>query len=507
MFANRFQMLRFRFAMTGPDATHPRSPRCTPRRALRRIVATTAATAIALAGAIVSSSPSTASDGWTDVLEDAVIVRPIVYPVGGDVYYTDTWLAPRGSGRRHLGVDLMGDKLIPLLAARAGCITWLRWGGVGGGNMLTLTDEEGWEYRYIHINNDSPGTDDGANPYEWAFTVNDGDCVEAGQHIAYLGDSGNAEGTGAHLHFEIRQPDGYWINPYHSVLAAQQSPLCTSPDVNPGSSPDAASARGYWMLDSAGRVHAYNTPHFGDLESRGVGTPPASMAATPSGDGYWIVDEAGLVHAFGGAAFHGDMRAWTLNGPILRIEPHPTGDGYWLVASDGGVFTFGVAQFHGSMGARQLNAPVISLSATPDGGGYFLVAGDGGVFTFGNASFRGSTGDLVLAASVIDMAVPSSGTGYWLYAGDGGVFTFGSLGFHGSGPGTGRCDLAPSVALRVSDTGAGYWIALASGEVLAFGDAMHHGDSPDLHIDDPDDPDVHTHATIVDLAVRRHGPT
>jgi len=460
-----------------------------------------------VASITIASAPSTASDGWTDVIEGEVIVRPIVYPVDGDVYYSDTWLAPRGSGRRHLGVDMMGDKLIPLLAARAGCITWLRYGGPGGGNMVTLTDSDGWEYRYIHINNDTPGTDDGANPYEWAFTVNDGDCVEAGQHIAYLGDSGNAEGTGAHLHFEIRRDDGNWINPYPSVAAAQENPLCTANDVNPEGSPHPSSGRGYWMLDSAGRIHAYSAPHYGDLVSEGVTTPPASMTATPSGDGYWIVDEAGWVHAFGDATFHGDMRDWTLNGPIRRIEPHPSGDGYWLVADDGGVFTFGAAEFHGSMGAQQLNAPVISLSATPDGQGYFLVGGDGGVFSFGNANYRGSTGDLALASSVIAMAVPTTGSGYWLYAGDGGVFTFGSLGFHGSAPGTGRCDLAPSVALRVTDTGNGYWIALENGEILAFGDAVHHGDSPDLHIDDPDDPDVHLHATIVDLSVRRHGPT
>lgn len=479
-------MLRFRVAMS--------------RRPTQLLFALTMAVTVALGG---SALPSAASDGWTDVLEDDVIIREIAFPAGGDVYYSDTWLAPRSSGRRHLGVDLMGEKLVPLLAARSGCITWLRHGGVGGGNMLTLTDDDGWQYRYIHINNDSPGTDDGLNPYEWAFTVQDGDCVEAGQHIAYLGDSGNAEGTGAHLHFEIRRPDGYWINPYHSTKAAEENGFCTAPDVNPDASPSAESSEGYWLLDDHGRVHAFDATHHGDLSTIDVSTPPASMSATPTGDGYWIVDQAGLVHAFGDAGFHGDMRGWELNGPVRRIEPLADGDGYWLVADDGGVFAFGSAQFHGSMGSQSLNAPVISLSATPDGGGYFLVAADGGVFTFGNAAFRGSTGDLALAASVIDMAVPRSGQGYWLYAGDGGVFTFGDLAFHGSAPGTGRCDIAPSVALRVSDTGEGYWIATNNGEVLAFGDATHHGDRPDLHLDDPDDPEGHVHAAIVDMAIRR----
>ncbi|MEZ5341180.1 MAG: M23 family metallopeptidase [Acidimicrobiales bacterium] len=47
-----------------------------------------------------------------------------------------------------------------------------------------------------------------------------GATVKAGQVVAYLGDSGNAESTGAHLHFEITRPDGTNINPTPSVDAA-----------------------------------------------------------------------------------------------------------------------------------------------------------------------------------------------------------------------------------------------------------------------------------------------
>ena len=469
----------------------------------RFLIASLVAIAVGLA---TSPTPAVASDGWSNVVEGEGTIRQLVFPVDGPADYSDTWLAPRGNGRRHLGVDMMGDKLTPLLAVRAGCITSIDWGGPGGGNMLVLQDADGWEYRYIHVNNDTPGTDDGANPYEWAFTVNQGDCVAAGQRISYMGDSGNAESVGTHLHFEVRRNDGNWVNPYPSTKAAEDREECGSPGVNPAASPDTASGLGYWLLDNAGRVHAYDAPHHGDLSSRGVITAPASMSATPTGNGYWIVDESGLVHAFGDATFHGDMRGWILNGPIRRIEPHPSGDGYWLVADDGGVFAFGAAAFYGSMGDRLLNAKVISLSATPSGNGYFLVAKDGGVFTFGAATFRGSTGNLSLSQAVIDMAVPDTGNGYWLYAADGGVFTFGTLGFHGSAPGTGRCDLGPSVAMRVTDTGLGYWIALENGEVLAFGDARHHGDRPDLHIEDPANPDAHAHATIVDMAVRGSAP-
>ncbi|HEU5113633.1 MAG TPA: M23 family metallopeptidase, partial [Acidimicrobiia bacterium] len=37
--------------------------------------------------------------------------------------------------------------------------------------------------------------------------------VAAGQHIAYVGDSGNAEWTGSHTHFELAH-DGGEVDPY-----------------------------------------------------------------------------------------------------------------------------------------------------------------------------------------------------------------------------------------------------------------------------------------------------
>jgi hypothetical protein len=44
--------------------------------------------------------------------------------------------------------------------------------------------------------------------------------VKKGQLIGWVGDSGNAEDVGAHLHFEIEDPTGAMVNPYQSLLAA-----------------------------------------------------------------------------------------------------------------------------------------------------------------------------------------------------------------------------------------------------------------------------------------------
>jgi hypothetical protein len=474
-----------------------------------------------------SAAGASEADGSGGVDATGRSVRPIVFPVDGDVTYTDSWLDPRGGGRSHLGVDMMGVRLMPLLAARDSCVTTLDYGGPGGSNYLVLTDAEGWEYRYIHINNDSPGTDDGQNPPAWAFAdgLRQGDCVAAGTHVSFLGDSGNAEGATPHLHFEIRRPDGIWINPYWSVQAAEMAggngitddmsargiadrelslemPVrgeqC-GPSVVPEGTPSAASAHGYWLLDRSGRVHAFGgAEHHGDLGDVESAEPlfAAAIESTATGEGYWIVDTSGGVHPYGDAASLGDMVGVELDGPVRRIEAHPGGAGYWLVASDGGVFTFGSAAFHGSTGGIDLVAPVISMTATTTGSGYWLVAADGGVFTFGDAAFHGSTGGMDLAAPVIDMTVHPNGDAYWLYAADGGVFTFGRAGFHGSAPGLGRCDLAPSVAMRVTRSGQGYWLATSEGDVLTFGDAAWYGDRPLMPPDE----------MVIDMAVRYEPP-
>jgi Peptidase family M23 len=428
------------------------------------------------------SSPASSADepgGATDPYITDEIVRDITFPILGESNYVDTYLAARSGGRKHLGVDMMSDKGNVVVAAVDSCVTWLRYAGEGsdGTNLLIMEDENGWEYRYIHLNNDSPGTDDAANRRDEAFYegIDIGDCVEAGDPIAFIGDSG-AEWAGGHLHFEIRNPT-HAINPYFSVKAAEGDKVC-GVNSNPQANPSEESAAGYWILGEDGTVEAVNAPHYGDLTTIEGAANPVSMQSTRTGKGYWIVDSAGVVHAFGDAENYGDMSDFTLVGEILRIEPTPSGDGYWLVAEDGGIFAFG-APFLGSMGGTRLNSPVISMSSNAKGDGYFLVAGDGGVFALGDAEFRGSTGDIDLAAPVLSLAVDPADKGYWLYAADGGVFSYG-VEFYGSVPGMGICNTERTVALRVTDTGNGYWVLGEGGTVYPFGDAYDFGSASSL---------------------------
>jgi len=151
----------------------------------------------------------------------AAETRPIVFPVIGGVSYYDDFGAPR-SGHTHEGNDLMGRKMLPLIAAVDGVVSWVQYPQPDWGYAINLRDADGYQYWYLHVNNDNPGSDDGLGDglHAYAPDVINGARVVKGQLIGWMGDSGNAEGTGAHLHFEIHAPDGTPFSPFASLQAA-----------------------------------------------------------------------------------------------------------------------------------------------------------------------------------------------------------------------------------------------------------------------------------------------
>ncbi|MGH8936385.1 MAG: M23 family metallopeptidase [Acidimicrobiia bacterium] len=143
---------------------------------------------------------------------------PMYFPVIGENSFTDSFGEPRGD-HLHQGIDIMADKMTPVVAVADGTVGWMH--DEQGGNCcdLALVHDDGWESWYVHLNNDTPGTDDGQG---WGFAdgIAPGVWVAAGTLIAWVGDSGNAEWTSPHLHFELHQPDGTVVNPYESLLTA-----------------------------------------------------------------------------------------------------------------------------------------------------------------------------------------------------------------------------------------------------------------------------------------------
>jgi hypothetical protein len=152
---------------------------------------------------------------------------PLVFPVGGGAsagtrsHYWDS----RASGLHH-AQDIMAPKMTPVYAVAAGTIQYVNWSrdpvnpNPDRCCSLVLAHDDGWVSSYIHLNNDTPGTDDGLG---WGIApgIAVGVHVAAGTQIGWVGDSGNAEDTAPHLHFELRDPDGVIVDAYRALLAAQ----------------------------------------------------------------------------------------------------------------------------------------------------------------------------------------------------------------------------------------------------------------------------------------------
>jgi len=122
------------------------------------------------------------------------------FPVAQPYTYCDTWHAPRPGGRLHQGTDIFALRGTQARACVNGTILRLSTGKLGGIGV-TLQDKNGNTYYYGHL--------DG-----YASGVYEGMPVSAGQIIGYVGDTGNAQGTPPHVHFEIHPGGGSAINPY-----------------------------------------------------------------------------------------------------------------------------------------------------------------------------------------------------------------------------------------------------------------------------------------------------
>ncbi len=128
-------------------------------------------------------------------------------PVAGPVSFTDTWGAPRSGGRTHQGVDMFAGRRTPVVAPVSGTVEH-RSNDLGG-LSFHLWGDDGNYYYGTHLS--------AYGPIEgW---------VAAGTVVGYVGDTGNAAGTGTHLHFEIhpgrqRGDPPAAVNPTPTVAAA-----------------------------------------------------------------------------------------------------------------------------------------------------------------------------------------------------------------------------------------------------------------------------------------------
>jgi murein DD-endopeptidase MepM/ murein hydrolase activator NlpD len=112
-----------------------------------------------------------------------------VFPVYGEASYTNTFGAPRATTGWHHGEDIFAPLGAPILAVANGIVYSVGWNDVGG-LRLWLQDLAGNEFYYAHLSAFSPLAVNGAQ-------------VRAGDVLGFMGNTGDAEHTPYHLHFEI----------------------------------------------------------------------------------------------------------------------------------------------------------------------------------------------------------------------------------------------------------------------------------------------------------------
>lgn len=340
---------------------------------LRRALAAGAALTVSVASLVgVGASPA------------AALPAQICFPHTGATNYVDTFGAPR-VGHTHEGEDLFTPKGTPIVATVDGTVYRYKTDSSGtSGRALGIAGADGWRYLYLHLNNDDPGTDDGLAPESAAFApgIQVGATVMAGEIIGWSGDSGNAETTTPHVHFEIRQPDYTPVNPFSILNAANRH--CPRPRVV-----GVASHRGggYWVLTSTGHVAAFGGAPF--LGEPNYGFDIArSIAAMPDGSGYVVLDGYGGVARFGSAtALPGGGPYWPGWDIANDIDIAPDGHGFVILDGWGGVHPVGSLQLVALRDTTYwANWDIArSIEVMPDGLGWFVLDGWGGVHPSGTA--------------------------------------------------------------------------------------------------------------------------
>jgi len=158
-------------------------------------------------------------------------VPPLIFPVVGQVSYTDDFGDARAGGR-HEGNDLMAPKRSIAVAVEPGTVKfWTT--SARAGCMLYLYGDSGTKYLYIHLNNDLTLANDNGGKcvagVSYAPGLKSGARVAAGQPVGFVGDSGDANGIASHLHFEVHPRGGDAVSPFPYLKRAKRLLVAAPP--------------------------------------------------------------------------------------------------------------------------------------------------------------------------------------------------------------------------------------------------------------------------------------
>jgi murein DD-endopeptidase MepM/ murein hydrolase activator NlpD len=129
-----------------------------------------------------------------NVLDEDIVDRlfiPILFGVSVR-QLTPNFGDPRdGGARSHEGLDILAPLGTPIVSPTDAVVTGI--GTFSGAGKYVRTANPGGErFYYYHLS-------------DFAEDLDTGDELESGDLIGYVGDTGNAQGGPAHLHFEIRE--------------------------------------------------------------------------------------------------------------------------------------------------------------------------------------------------------------------------------------------------------------------------------------------------------------
>lgn len=290
-----------------------------------RLHRTTARVFLAAAAAVVLVAPARAHEPPKG---GAGVPRQIIFPVVGATAFRDDFGAARGQGG-HQGNDLLAARHTPVVATEAGKVEfWTT--SASAGCMLYLYGSSGATYLYIHLNDDlGPGNDNRGRcvpGVAYAPGLRDGQSVQAGALLGFVGDSGDAEGRHPHLHFEVHPGGGSAVSPYPWLQRATHllypGPVESTADVPIGLKLTGTVAKSSQLQDGALAIAVRRVVMAG---SHAVAPARSVVLAVPA--------SAAIAHAGGSPpvslshAAPGDpVTVWiTVAEPGLRAEVAPPG--------------------------------------------------------------------------------------------------------------------------------------------------------------------------------------
>jgi murein DD-endopeptidase MepM/ murein hydrolase activator NlpD len=131
----------------------------------------------------------------------ALLAAPgYAFPVAGGHNFSDDYGAPRQDTGTHIGNDVFAAFGTPVVAVADGRLYRVGTRKVPG-NRLWLRDRNGHRFFYAHLS-------------DFAAAAYNGADVHAGEVIGFVGNTGDAEPTPPHVHFEVHLADHSPVNPF-----------------------------------------------------------------------------------------------------------------------------------------------------------------------------------------------------------------------------------------------------------------------------------------------------